>query len=339
MSAKMVTTLREIQTIFDQVNVGKKVLDKISVWRGDITKLEIDAIVNAANSELAGGGGVDGAIHNAAGRRELQAECRKIGRCAVGDTVATSACKLTHVKKILHTVGPQVWDDLTKSDRVKLLNCYATSLELAVENGLKSIAFPCISTGIYGYPNDDAATSVMNFLCKFFLKSQHRDKIDRVVLCLFLEVDNRCYNNEIQRVTEYFTKLDARSGKDGSQETTQSQQAADKGPSTDNTQEAEADASTQSQLASTEASSQSHTSTTTEVSFQSADQANSPSQGRSTEVETTVQSLLDTTENEENRVNAINNCAKMAGAVKEVVPAQVDENEGEKAPFNSLTKL
>jgi len=127
----------------------------IALWQGDITTLVVDAIVNAANNGLRGGGGVDGAIHRAAGP-ELDAACRKIGWCATGQAVITPGFRLP-AKYIIHTVGP-VWgaqeDDV--SDAL-LASCYRTSLELAADYGLKSIAFPAISTGVYGYPLRRAA--------------------------------------------------------------------------------------------------------------------------------------------------------------------------------------
>ncbi|VDN56172.1 unnamed protein product [Dracunculus medinensis] len=133
----------------------------IAVWNGDITKLQIDAIVNAANSRLLGGGGVDGAIHRAAGP-ELLEECRKLNGCCVGEAKMTNAYNMTHVKKIIHTVGPQIRNDVTEENEKQLKSCYINSLDLASRNNLKTIAFPCISTGVYGYPNDKACDTVVN---------------------------------------------------------------------------------------------------------------------------------------------------------------------------------
>lgn len=128
--------------------------NNIKIVQGDITKLEVDAIVNAANSSLMGGGGVDGAIHRAGGP-EILAECRKIGGCPTGEAVITTAGNLP-AKFVIHTVGP-VWNGGQTSEEKLLENAYRNSLELAIKNNVKSIAFPNISTGIYGYPKDQAA--------------------------------------------------------------------------------------------------------------------------------------------------------------------------------------
>lgn len=132
--------------------------DRISLVRGDITKMQVDAIVNAANPSLMGGGGVDGAIHRAGGPAILE-ECRKIiarqGTCKTGEAVITTGGNL-QASFVIHTAGP-VWNDGKSNEAAKLANCYKNSLRLAVENNLRTIAFPNISTGIYGYPKKDAA--------------------------------------------------------------------------------------------------------------------------------------------------------------------------------------
>ncbi len=131
---------------------------RVTVVQGDITKQTVDAIVNAANERLLGGGGVDGAIHRAAGP-ELLEECRQIGGCPTGEARITKGYQLP-ARHVVHTVGP-VWHGGSKGEPERLAACYRNSLELAVKNGVRTIAFPGISTGIYGYPLEAATRTAM----------------------------------------------------------------------------------------------------------------------------------------------------------------------------------
>ncbi|WP_149277554.1 O-acetyl-ADP-ribose deacetylase [Pareuzebyella sediminis] len=166
---------------------------KIDVLKGDITTLEVDAIVNAANSSLLGGGGVDGAIHKAGGKQILE-ECMHIrnqqGGCKVGEAVITNAGKLK-AKKVIHTVGPK-WSGGNAGESEKLRTCYQNSLRLAEQADLQSIAFPNISTGVYGYPKTGAAEVALKAV-----KDYPYEKVQHVIFVCFDDENYRLYSNRL----------------------------------------------------------------------------------------------------------------------------------------------
>ena len=167
-------------------------MDSIQILVADITQLPVEAIVNAANTRLLGGGGVDGAIHRAAGP-ELLAACRSLGGCPTGEVRLTPGFRLP-AKWVIHTVGP-VWQGGHQGEPALLRRCYERGCALAVERGLRTLAFPAISTGVYGYPKEPAARIALQTLCA---QAGH---FDRLVACCFSEADAALYRRVLSQLS------------------------------------------------------------------------------------------------------------------------------------------
>ncbi|XP_035519070.1 ADP-ribose glycohydrolase MACROD2 isoform X1 [Morone saxatilis] len=216
-----IPTWREENIKSDDKDEGKELTgggglnDKVSLYKGDITVLEVDAIVNAANSSLLGGGGVDGCIHKAAGSC-LYDECHSLNGCETGKAKITCGYDLP-ARYVIHTVGPVARGHVGPTETNDLTSCYQNSLRLMKEHGLSTVAFPCISTGIYGFPNEPAAEIALNTVKNWI--EENPDKITRVIFCVFLENDFAIYKKKMSVIFQ-----------DNDMEVTEEQLKGDKTP-------------------------------------------------------------------------------------------------------------
>lgn len=170
-------------------------MTKLTLIKSDITKLKVDAIVNAANRTLLGGEGVDGAIHLAAGP-ELLEECKYLGGCKTGDAKITSGYNLP-AKHVIHTVGP-VYGEESEDESMLLAKCYRRCLEVAVQNKIKTIAFPCISTGFFDFPSKEAAVIAINTVKKFI--EENPDALDEIIFCTYGEKNYEIYQKILNKI-------------------------------------------------------------------------------------------------------------------------------------------
>ena len=173
-------------------------MDRLELLQGDITRVRVDAVVNAANESLSGGGGVDGAIHRAAGPG-LLAETRTLGGCATGDAKITRGYDLP-ARHVIHTVGP-VWRGGGHGEAELLASCYQRSLELAVQHGVRSVAFPSVSTGVYGYPIERASRVALSEIAAFL---ERDERLERVLCVLFSASDLAMYEAAYREVHQMY---------------------------------------------------------------------------------------------------------------------------------------
>ena len=176
-------------------------VERIRILRGDITQLKVDAIVNAANTSLLGGGGVDGAIHTAAGP-ELLEYCKTLGGCLTGHAKITPGFNL-RAKYIIHTAGP-VWRGGNYNEDELLASCYKNSLRMAVKNKISTIAFPAISTGVYGFPLERACSIALNTTTEFL---NVNESISKVVFICFDDRTFKVYNQLFKEITDYLKNI------------------------------------------------------------------------------------------------------------------------------------